>query len=71
MSLYKIIFSPTGGTQKAADAVAHIWETPTRFIDLTREPEDKITFTEEDIVLLAAPSHGGRVPLPAARRPAS
>lgn len=68
MSLYKIIFSPTGGTQKAADAVAQAWKNPAKLIDLTREPECTITFTEEDIVLLAVPSYGGRVPAPAARR---
>lgn len=68
MKLHQIVFSPTGGTQKAADALARAWNGETEQIDLTREPEKEFSFAAEDTVLIAVPSYGGRVPAPAARR---
>ena len=61
--IYLCIFSPAGHTATAAEAVAEpfgTWET----IDLSRPDTDfsKYTFTQEDLLLWAVPSYGGRVP---------
>lgn len=64
MKYAMMVFSPTGGTKKAAEAVSSQWHGETEYIDLTASNVDfsKYTFAEEDVVLLAAPSFGGRVP---------
>lgn len=58
---YKIIFSPTGGTKKVADAIT---QTNTAQIDLTDSRLDlsRCSLAEEDLVLLAMPSFGGLAP---------
>ena len=61
--IYLCIFSPAGHSATAAEAVAEpfgTWET----IDLSRPDTDfsKYTFTQEDLLLWAVPSYGGRVP---------
>lgn len=68
--LYTLTFSPTGGTQKAANCLAQgLAESFTaldlmdRYLNLSR-----LTFTPEDCCLVAVPSFGGRVPAPAVRR---
>ncbi len=70
MRFAQIVFSPTGGTQKVADAVTEVWGDHVDRIDLTDAGEDfsKIMFQEEDVVLAAVPSYGGRVPELAAGR---
>lgn len=70
MSYAQIIFSPTGGTQKVADAVTEEWGNTFDRIDLSDSKLDlsKITFEEGDLVLVAVPSFGGRVPKLAAKR---
>lgn len=70
MSVYKIVFSPTGGTRKVLDIFAKEIGEIEKVIDLT-EPEfdfGKIHFTEEDICIVAVPSYGGRVPKTAEAR---
>ena len=61
--IYLCIFSPAGHSATAAEAVAEpfgTWVT----IDLSRPDTDfsKYTFTQEDLLLWAVPSYGGRVP---------
>lgn len=61
--IYLCIFSPAGHTATAAEALAEpfgTWMT----IDLSRPDTDfsKYTFTQEDLLLWAVPSYGGRVP---------
>ena len=70
MKLIQIIFSPTGGTGKVADIIAEEWEGAVTRIDLTDAETDfsKIIIGQEDIVLAAVPSYGGRVPELAAKR---
>ena len=70
MRFAQIVFSPTGGTQKVADAVTEVWGTHVDRVDLTDAGEDfsKTMFQKEDIVLVAVPSYGGRVPELAAKR---
>lgn len=61
--IYLCIFSPAGHTATAAEALAEpfgTWVT----IDFSRPDADfsKYTFTQEDLLLWAVPSYGGRVP---------
>lgn len=65
MMVYQLLFSPTGGTQAVAGAL-----TGGQVIDLTDRNFDfsAVTLTAEDVALIAVPSYGGRVPLPAAER---
>ena len=70
MSVYKIIFSPTGGTDKVADPFVQTFGQEARTIDLTDAAADfsQIQLTEDDICIVAVPSFGGRVPGIAAAR---
>ncbi|EFB74409.1 4Fe-4S binding protein [Subdoligranulum variabile] len=63
--VYQLLFSPTGGTRAVADALA---DGPV--IDLTDRNFDfsAVTLTAGDVALIAVPSYGGRVPVPAAER---
>lgn len=70
MRYVQIVFSPTGGTLKAAEAVTGQWSESVETIDLTDPSKDfsEYHFEKEDIVLIAVPSYGGRVPSAAAER---
>lgn len=70
MKLYKTIFSPTGGTKKAADIIASAITDDCEDIDLSDAREDFCQYhlKKEDVCLIAVPSFGGRVPETAARR---
>lgn len=70
MRYAQVIFSPTGGTQKVADAVTEEWGNNIARVDLSDAGLDfsKIRFQEDDIVLAAFPSYSGRVPELAAKR---
>lgn len=70
MRVVQIVFSPTGGTQRTADAVTEVFGVPASRIDLTQHEgtNEPIKLTEEDLAIIAFPSYGGRVPPPAAQR---
>ena len=70
MRFAQIVFSPTGGTQKVADAITEVWGNTVDRVDLSNPGEDfsKVAFEEEALVLAAVPSYGGRIPELAARR---
>lgn len=70
MKLYEICFSPTGGTQKAADLLAKELAEEIRSVDLTDSRTDfsGISLQKEDTAVIAVPSYGGRVPEPAVHR---
>lgn len=70
MSVVEIIFSPTGGTAKVARAFAEGWKGEVKTIDLADPEKDFSTcaIDEDDQVLIALPSFGGRVPTIAAER---
>ena len=70
MRVSQIIFSPTGGTEKVADAITNTWGLPVNKIDLSNAETDysSLSFEKDDIVLIAAPSFGGRVPSLATQR---
>lgn len=66
----QIVFSPTGGTQKAADMLAEGLDKPVEKVDLSSASEDfsSVNLKEEDVAIIAVPSFGGRVPALAAQR---
>lgn len=62
MKTYKIIFSPTGGTEKVANAVSLNW-ADTKIIDLSINNVDyNISLEEGSLALIAMPSFGGVAP---------
>lgn len=69
MRIYKIVFSPTGGTKKALDFFSEDWGEA-REIDLTSRTEDfgKWEFAGDDVCLVGMPVFGGRVPETALER---
>ena len=64
MKVYEIVFSPTGGTKKAADCVAEVFAKDRQEIDLTDRTRDFSAdrFEPEDLCVFAAPAFGGRIP---------
>ena len=70
MRYVQIVFSPTGGTLKAAKAVTEEWSESMDTIDLTDPKKDfsEYSFDSETAALIALPSYGGRVPALAAER---
>ena len=70
--IYRIIFSPTGGTEKAAGFFTDSFAkgSNTKFIDLTNMKENfaAFKFTKRDICIFAVPAFGGRIPVTAAER---
>lgn len=62
MKTYKIIFSPTGGAEKVANAVSSNW-ADTKTIDLSINNTDyNISLEEGSLALIAMPSFGGVAP---------
>lgn len=70
MNIVEIIFSPTGGTEKVAHLISSHWGENTVKIDLSDAKTDfsKCVINEEDQVLIAMPSFGGRAPAVAIER---
>lgn len=64
MTYYELLFSPTGGTKKAADLLMAPLCSEAVQIDLMDKEADfsARTFQAEDVCLVAVPSFGGRVP---------
>ncbi|MCI6997811.1 MAG: 4Fe-4S ferredoxin, partial [Eubacterium sp.] len=70
MNVVEIIFSPTGGTRKVANMIGgHLSGNITQ-IDLSNAKTDftKCEIKQEDMVLVAMPSFGGRAPAVAIER---
>ena len=70
MNVLEIIFSPTGGTWKVANMIGgHLSGNITQ-IDLSNAKTDftKCVIKQEDMVLVAMPSFGGRAPAVAMER---
>ena len=61
MAYYKVIFSPTGGTRKAADILAENIGSEWTEVDLS-QPIGRMVWKTEDVCIVAVPSFGGRVP---------
>ena len=70
MNVVEIIFSPTGGTEKVAHIIGKQWSENTVKIDLSDANTDfsRCVINEEDQVLIAMPSFGGRAPVVAIER---
>ena len=70
MKCYEITFSPTGGTQKAADLLTRELSGEYTAVDLTERDADfsAAAFAAEDLAVIAVPSYGGRVPAAAVER---
>lgn len=70
MKLYKICFSPTGGTSQAADMLAKELAAEIQSVDLTDSKVDfsDISLEADDVAVIAVPSYGGRVPQTAVER---
>ncbi len=70
MNIVEIIFSPTGGTEKAAHIISRTWGESAAEIDLSDAKTDftKCEIRKEDMVLIAMPSFGGRAPATAIER---
>lgn len=60
MKTYKIIFSPTGGTERVADALTKNWQE-TEVIDLSSNSFNT-TLEANSLALIAMPSFGGVAP---------
>lgn len=60
MKTYKIIFSPTGGTERIADAITKNWQEP-EVIDLSKS-NFNTTLEADSLALIAMPSFGGLAP---------
>ena len=73
MNLFSLVFSPTGGTKKAAEALCAGFPLPVHTIDLCDAAFDfaSLRFTTQDLCIFSVPSFGGRVPGPAAKRMAA
>lgn len=70
MNYTTMIFSPTGGTEKAVESLTSKWGQKIHTVDLTNAAIDfsQFAFQAEDLVVIAVPSYGGRVPHLAAER---
>lgn len=70
MKLYDIVFSPTGGTQKAATLLTDALEGEVTRVDLTDSKQNfqEVSLTEDDAAVISVPSYGGRVPAVAVER---
>ena len=70
MKTVEIIFSPTGGTEKVAHILGQQWSENSVKIDLSDAKTDfsQCVINEEDQVLIAMPSFGGRAPAVAIQR---
>lgn len=61
------VFSPTGGTEKIAQAVAQGMDLPVRVVDLCRETAVQ-TVAANELLVAALPVFGGRLPALARQR---
>lgn len=70
MKIYEIVFSPTGGTRKAADILAKGLSEERSVIDLSNRTADfgKIVVEADSLCVIAVPSYGGRAPEAAIKR---
>lgn len=70
MKLYRILFSPTGGTRRVVEALSVAWEGEWQEIDLTLPAvsERGAVPGADDVALVGVPSYSGRVPAVALER---
>ena len=68
MTLHKFVFSPTGGTKKAASFLCQNWAGKENNIDLTTGTIPRVDFEPGDLAVFALPVYGGRLPPAAVNR---
>lgn len=70
MSVFEIVFSPTGGTQKVSGLVAGALDKNTVTVDLTDSGLDfsAVSMTEDDVAVISVPAYAGRIPAVVADR---
>ena len=68
MTLHKFVFSPTGGTKKAASFLCQNWTGKENNIDLTTETIPRVDFEPGDLAVFALPVYAGRLPPAAVNR---
>lgn len=70
MHVYEILFSPVGGTKKAADLLCANLSSNRETVDLTDYSchFSETVFSPDDLAVIAVPSYAGRVPETAAKR---
>lgn len=68
MKYVQVVFSPTGGTMRAAKLISDAWNAEVETVDLTSPELSPYSFQKGDLALIAVPSYGGRVPELAAQR---
>lgn len=70
MKTVEIVFSPTGGTAAAAEALMTEWPAERQIVDLSspRLSYSDVQIGADDLVLIAVPSFGGRAPKTAMTR---
>lgn len=70
MSVFEIVFSPTGGTQKVSGLVAGALDKNTVTVDLTVSGLDfsAVSMTEDDVAVISVPAYAGRIPAVVADR---
>lgn len=56
------IFSPTGNSKRVGLAFANELDKDSRVIDLTKTHQSHLLFNPDDIVVVAGPVFGGRMP---------
>lgn len=70
MSVFEIVFSPTGGTRKASGLVAGALDKNTVTVDLTDSGLDfsAVSMTEDNVAVISVPAYAGRIPAVVADR---
>lgn len=70
MSMFEIVFSPTGGTEKVSGLVTGTLDANIVTVDLTDGGLDfhGVSMTKRDVAVISVPSYAGRVPAVAVER---
>ena len=70
MSVFEIVFSPTGGTRKVSGLVAGALDNNTVTVDLTDSGLDlsAVSMAEDDVAVISVPAYAGRIPAVVADR---
>ncbi len=62
MQVYQIVFSPTGGTEKAAEMISSGLGAEKKAIDLSKQSFAGCSLEKDSLAVIAMPSFGGRAP---------
>ena len=70
MSVFEMVFSPTGGTRKVSGFVSEALDGDVATIDLTDSGFDfrSVSMAEDDVAVISVPAYAGRVPAVAVDR---